>query len=235
MSRTKQKEDLCLYRMKVKTSDKGYADMDGEAVIELFGSSGNSGPMPLEVNTTKTRTFRKGQTDEFEVLGKDVGKLEKMKVAVADPVTQWHLEDITVITEDANMEPEVVSFPCNDWLGGSSAPAERMLSAQTAELVPYKMEVETSDIKHAGTGAPVHVVLQGANGKSTRKLELKEDGKKRRASLFGSKSGFDAGSTKNFELTAEDVGALETIRIGTDGSDGWHPGKVVIESLFDRL
>ncbi|ETE58684.1 Lipoxygenase-likey domain-containing protein 1, partial [Ophiophagus hannah] len=96
-------------------------------------------------------------------------------------------------------------------------------------VVPYEINVYTSDVFGAGTDADVFIVLYGADGVCTQQKPLCQN--KREQRMF-----FKRNSVNQFIVELEDVGdILEKIRIGHDGSginSGWHLDQVEIRRLL---
>jgi hypothetical protein len=87
----------------------------------------------------------------------------------------------------------------------------------------YHVSVKTGDMRMAGTDANVFIKIFGSKG-DTGKLQLK--------SADNNKNKFERGRMDNFKLEATDIGALQKIRIGHDGSApgaGWFLDSVTVD------
>ena len=63
------------------------------------------------------------------------------------------------------------------------------------------------------------MVLIGASGRESKRVLLREEGKKKKE--------YKAGSVEELTVSAEALEPLSGLRIATDGSDGWLPSKVM--------
>jgi len=140
----------------------------------------------------------------------------------------WYLDNISI--SNAADPTKVLEFNCDRWLARDEddkmivrelVPAGDEATLHTPGAVQYTVEVHTGDVKYAGTDANVTIqIFGGAGDTGTRQLQNKW------------KNDFERGHVDIFAVEAADLGELERVRIGHDGTGfgaGWHLDKVVVK------
>lgn len=231
------------YHVTVNTSNQKGAGTHSNVSIKLTGKKGAFGPVPLEGGGRSA--FDRGKQDSFLIECPDLGEITGVNIGhdgsgggfLSGP-SKWLLDSVLVqaMKMDAsnNLIPTggIVTFPCGQWLKKSGTSSKKLIGGTDnpglrVDLVPagatgapalittYTVVVQTSDLKGAGTDANVYVVLHGADGKKTDKLELHA----------ASHDDFERAQRDTFTLQVPDVGEVERIEIGHDGTSvkpAWH-------------
>lgn len=226
------------YLVQVHTGDRAGAGTDANVFIIITGANGDSGERALIHSKTHVNKFQRAAVDEFEIDAVDLGALSKVKVWHDNKGLggAWFLHKVVVVD---SRDKKAYTFPCDQWLAKNKEDGQvaRELGVQN-EHIPeelrtkavahtYKVFVHTSDIKHAGTDANVHICLYGQHG-DTGDVPL--------AHSLSHRDKFERGHTDEFAVSAVNLGDLQKIRIGHDGhgaGSGWHLSKVVVESGLD--
>ncbi|GFH09790.1 uncharacterized protein HaLaN_04999, partial [Haematococcus lacustris] len=211
------------YQITVMTSNVSGAGTDANVFVVLYGEDG-SDTGRIKLDNPGRNDFEKGQKDVFEVVAADVGLLRKLRVghdnSGAGPA--WHLAYVEVLNKATGAH---YVFKCNRWLSekDDDFQIERDLFPQGSNVVEnvYTIAVTTSDISGAGTDANITVILYGEKGETGR---LKLD---------NPKNNFERGDTDVFNITAEDVGPLRSMKVSSDDKglgSAWHLDIVTVVS-----
>lgn len=208
------------YLVEVFTGDVRYAGTDANVTIVIVGENGDIGPKVLD---NSKNNFERGKKDTFNLQSPGLGELKSVRISHDNKGVgaAWFLDKV-VVTDASTGVPVV--FPCNRWLakGEDDGAISRELTPEgTWTTVPYKVHVQTSDKRWAGTSANVHCELFGKLGSSGRtKLENHKDN-------------FQRGRTDIFVVECRDLGEITHMTIGHDNKGsgpGWHVGAVKLEA-----
>lgn len=212
----------------VFTSDVPSAATDAVVTITLNGERGSSGPHELSAGKND---FSRGAEDVFPLDIQDVGAITSVVMSQDGRGLSpgWHLDQVVVLNKTSGAE---YAFVCKGWVeatGGAGQGASILLEATSGEAVntrtakdAYRVEVITSDVRGAGTGANVFFEMFGSDGRSSGKHQLVND----------SKSCFERGTSDSFVLRCRDLGLIDRVVIGRDrvGEDqGWHLSEVIVQ------
>ncbi|GAB4821886.1 hypothetical protein N2152v2_008932 [Parachlorella kessleri] len=132
----------------------------------------------------------------------------------------WYLEELRVRRAASNGEWTV--FPCQRWLAVDVEDGRVMRDLQPgcrADLVTYRVTATTTDLRGADTTANVYITLHGSRGDSQRHA------------LATGPHNFERGSTDAFAIQDRDLGMLEAVTIGHDGTGlkpAWHLQQVSV-------
>eukprot|EP01046_Picozoa_sp_COSAG06_P033716 COSAG06_NODE_3464_length_5301_cov_4.178201_1_plen_1602_part_01 len=218
------------WNIKVKTTDERGAGSDAAVFVKLIGETGVTDNIVLE---SGSNDFERGETNEFKVQTKDIGKLVKIRIGHDGKGfgAGWHMDSAEIEDEDTR---EVWKFECHRWfdedqddglivrelmpgagVGGEAGPDGK---------VTYEIEVHTGNIRGAGTDANVDIDLIGEKDfTGMHKLE-------------NSKNNFEKGKVDVFKVNMVDVGPLQKIRIGHDNKglfSAWFLDKIVVKKSND--
>ena len=218
------------YRVEVFTSDLRGAGTDACVSCVLHGAIEGGERVTGErvALETSKNNFERNRQDTF-ILKKHkcLGDLEAITIGHDNSGLGpgWHLDHVEVVDEGTGKE---YYFPCEEWLekGDADGLVERRLavvSAGTAkEVHRYKVTVNTSDVKFAGTDANVSIEIIGDEASSGDIL------------LSNSKNNFERGSSDTFTFKCKNLGHVERCSIGHDNSGlgaAWHLDSVEILSV----
>jgi len=215
------------YKVTVRTGKVRGAGTDANVFIVIYGEVLDSGRKNLD---NSSNNFERGQTDVFRFDCMDLGDLKKILIGHdgTGPGAGWYLQDVSIKNERTGWE---WNFPCGRWLDKKEDDGliERELLPSDSKAsggVTYKIEVKTGDRRGAGTDANVFIEMYGDKGKSgPHNLSAK------------GKNAFERNQSDNFLIETVDLGELQKIRIGHDGSglgDSWFLDKVIIRASFDE-
>ncbi|XP_058024091.1 lipoxygenase homology domain-containing protein 1 [Ahaetulla prasina] len=213
-----------VYNVAVVTGDVRGAGTNSKIHIVLHGSKGlkNSGKIFLEGGK-----FERSRTDLFNIeIAALLSPLSRISIGHdnAGISCGWYCEKVVVYCPFTGIEQ---TFPCGKWLDENEADGlvERelyeMLSLRRKRLKknPWSLWIWTSDIKGAGTDAPIFLQVYGDKGKSD---EMKLD---------NNSDNFEAGQTDKFMIELPDLGTLFKVRIWHEKRSpfsGWHLNKVTL-------
>mmetsp|Transcript_22009 Transcript_22009/g.66009 ORF Transcript_22009/g.66009 Transcript_22009/m.66009 type:complete len:2411 (+) Transcript_22009:238-7470(+) len=228
--------ELTTYTVFVHTMDEHEAGTDANVYLVVTGTLGNSGERALN-RAIQVRgdnyhrdKFERGHTDEFTFDCLNLGELQKLQIRHDNRGRNpsWLLGSV-----DISDGTKTYTFPCNKWL--SRTKGDKLLhrelpvrrdedigGAIQGTVTRYDVRVYTSDIRHAGTDARMHLIIMGVNG-DTGKIHLKTSADHR--------DKFERGNMDSFVVESVGVGEIKKIRIGHDNSGmspDWHCEKVEI-------
>uniref|UniRef100_A0A670JIB8 Lipoxygenase homology PLAT domains 1 n=1 Tax=Podarcis muralis TaxID=64176 RepID=A0A670JIB8_PODMU len=182
----------------------------------------NSGKVFLEGGE-----FERARTDLFNVeIAALLSPLSRVSIGHdnAGVGCGWYCEKVVVYCPFTGIEQ---TFPCGKWLDEDDG--DGLVERELYEMVslrkkrlkknPWSLWIWTSDIKGAGTDAPIFLQVYGDKGKSD---EMKLD---------NNSDNFEAGQTDKFMIELPDLGNLYKIRIWHEKRSpfaGWHLHKVTL-------
>lgn len=184
------------------------AGTDAQVYVQLRGAKGLTTRTTLK---SKRADFERGKTDEFEVELEEVGEVQQVLIGQDGSgllqSASWHVDRVKLLRVD---KKEEILFPCGQWFDKKlgDGQMERWLdrTENALPLTNYKVTTLTSDLDGAGTDAQVYIELVGKLGHS------------RRVTLQSKRKDFERGNTDTFNIECEDVGELEKLLVGQDGS-----------------
>jgi len=176
------------------------------------------GPFPLE---TGANDFERAQVDTFMIEGVDIGEIH---TAILQHDNSgfgpgWHLNMLEV-----HAPSKTFNFHANCWLDKKTNACRVELQSgkppSGSDKHRYKVTVNTSDIRAAGTDADVTIIIFGEKGDSGERT------------LDTSANNFERAMQDIFFLDIDDLGVLKTIRVSHNNKGfgpGWHLADVKIE------
>ncbi|KAJ6662996.1 hypothetical protein lerEdw1_010817, partial [Lerista edwardsae] len=225
-----------VYNVAVTTGDVRGAGTNSKIHIVMHGSKGlkNSGKVFLEGGE-----FERGRTDLFNVeIAALLSPLSRVSIGHDNVGLScgWHCEKVVVYCPFTGIEQ---TFPCGKWLdedeGDGLVERElyemlslrqkrlKILAFQLSSLFfvenPWSLWIWTSEMRGAGTDAPIYLQIFGDKGKSD---EMKLD---------NNSDNFEAGQTDKFMIELPDLGTFYKIRIWHEKRSpfsGWHLNKVTL-------
>uniref|UniRef100_A0A7S3VHN2 PLAT domain-containing protein n=1 Tax=Dunaliella tertiolecta TaxID=3047 RepID=A0A7S3VHN2_DUNTE len=217
---------LVKYRVSTYTADERGAGTDANVTIALHGTKGFVGATRLE---NAQNNFERGRKDEFEIMGTDVGELTHVDIAHDNSLlgSAWKLDQVEVFHPKLQ---RLFIFPCHDWLQVTDAEGldgckktlrEGALAAADSGTASYKVLVQTSDIRGAGTDSDIFICLFGPKGDSGERL------------LDSSANDFERGKLDTFMFSGPDVGEVQRIKIRSSNTglgSSWHLSHVDVFS-----
>ncbi|XP_050409617.1 lipoxygenase homology domain-containing protein 1 [Patella vulgata] len=221
------------YKVEVYTGNVKYAGTDANVYLNIFGERGDTGNRFLKHSATNINKFEKGtplqrnQMDECEIEAVSLLKLNKIRVGHdgTGPGSGWFLDKIVIKQIGTNKYD--TAFTCNRWLAEDEDDGliEREITASGSQMLnttSYHVQVKTGDCRGAGTDANVFLKLFGSQG-DTGQIQLRQSDNSNK---------FEKGRTDLFKLEATDIGKIQRIKIGHDGSKpgaGWFLDNVIID------
>ncbi|KAG2450199.1 hypothetical protein HYH02_000301 [Chlamydomonas schloesseri] len=213
--------ELIDYRITTYTSDIRGAGTDANVYIEMHGELGSVGQSRLE---TAANNFERGQVDNFVVKGTNVGDVQKVVIwhDNSGMGADWHLQQVEVFNTATQKS---YFFPCNDWLrktkeqGDKSCRKELLAGVAGASLNSYKVEVQTSDVRGAGTDSDVTITVFGSKGDTGAR------------SLESSANNFERGQVDTFFFMGPDIGKIQSCQVvcsGTGMGAAWHLAHITV-------
>ncbi|XP_048580672.1 uncharacterized protein LOC5511245 isoform X3 [Nematostella vectensis] len=210
------------YQLCLKMGDVLGDGTEGNVYIQLVGDKGMTEQIQLRQHGNAKIKFDKGRTYKFTVETPDIGKVEKVLVSHDSDQTRsgWFLEEVTV---DVPSHGEHVVFPCMSWLAPDEGDGKtvRELAAKPST---YHLQIKTGNLKNAGTEANVWAEITGDRG-TTGRIQLERSGIMERL--------FEPDQTDYFTVSASDVGKVEKVTVGHDGtspSSRWYLEEVVLNN-----
>ncbi|CAF1570540.1 unnamed protein product [Didymodactylos carnosus] len=108
------KKDQSQYKILIKTSAVKNAGTDANVGITIFGDKGETSQLPLtDTKQGKVASFEENTTNEFEIEGDDVGKINKINIGHNGKGTEqaWHLSLVEI-----HKGGDSYKFTVNKWL-----------------------------------------------------------------------------------------------------------------------
>eukprot|EP00736_Rhodelphis_marinus_P000918 Rmarinus@m.27357 len=231
------------YTVEVQTGTNKGAGTSADVVLTMIEADGDgdvSERFPLE---NHHENFSRGRLDTFKVRWKSVDDMECIVLAHdnSNDSPDWFVSSVRIRN---NENGRVWFFPCGTWIsqqGDADTETERLArkhgkppaphwvektlhpsasaDGSIGQSVVYEVEVETGDVRGAGTDANVTIDIIGSNGST---------GDRR---LDNNKNNFERGRVDTFLLDCSELGRLQKIRIGHDGSgfgSGWFLERVTV-------
>uniref|UniRef100_A0A1I8HA00 Lipoxygenase homology domain-containing protein 1 n=1 Tax=Macrostomum lignano TaxID=282301 RepID=A0A1I8HA00_9PLAT len=217
--------DKMSYNVSVKTGDVAGAGTDANVFLTIFGKNGETGERQLRASDSALNKFERNRIDMFKIESPDIGELERIRIRHDGslPNSGWFLDWVRIAVPSRGKQ---YLFAAHRWLDTNEADRKLEIDIDCSEVtdiertIPYEIIVQTGDCKGAGTDAAVFVQIYG------------EDGLKTDQTLLRSRSdNFEKGKEDRFKLDLIDVGPIQKIRIGHDGTgfgDGWFLEHVLI-------
>uniref|UniRef100_A0A383W527 PLAT domain-containing protein n=1 Tax=Tetradesmus obliquus TaxID=3088 RepID=A0A383W527_TETOB len=170
-------QGLCRYSIVVYTSDIRGAGTDANVSCVIGGDKGSTPRLSLE---NAANNFERGARDEFSVQSADVGQPTTLQIAHDNrgAAPAWHLSHVEVSNHATGAR---AVFYANAWLDVKLGTATLLLKAggadgQGAAQNKWKLSVQTSDVRGAGTDADISAILVGEQGSSKEmRLESSAD------------------------------------------------------------
>lgn len=235
---SKRRRRKTKYSIEVVTSDIRGAGTDAEVYVTLHGVfDGNQVSGTKHFLSNAKENFDRDRRDEFYITELDCGQLSRLTVGHNSKGSSpgWHLKYVVVTNIRTNGEEaegrgvgsngvpptDRFVFLCDKWLDSTEGDrkTERVLDVVSAEdmatmAVLYRITIQTSDKRGAGTDANVYCKLVGEK-RSTDIIKLDN----------GGKNNFERGMTDCFNHECASVGKLKALVIGHDNHGlmaGWH-------------
>ncbi|XP_070566658.1 lipoxygenase homology domain-containing protein 1-like isoform X2 [Ptychodera flava] len=226
----KKPQPVTKYIVRVFTGDKFNAGTDANVFCMLTGDQGDTGERPLSSSkTSKINKFERNTMDEFELEAVTLKKVRRIKIGHDGSLvgSGWYLDKVEV--EEINNPASKVVFPCARWLDRDEDDGlivRELVPEGVSQLLSttsYHVTVKTGDERGAGTDANVYIKMFGEDGDSGQ-IPLKQSD--------NTKNKFERGRKDKFTLEASDIGKIEYMKIGHDGSKpgaGWFLDNVEID------
>ncbi|GMH36686.1 hypothetical protein BSKO_04559 [Bryopsis sp. KO-2023] len=216
------------YEIVVTTGQMKGAGTEARAYIELLGmdEDQSSGVHQLRNIDSSSKPFQRGQTDKFVVRCENLGMLAAVKMwhDNSGRSPEWFLEEVAVSRKGIQ---DIAHFPCNRWLAtdlDDGRICRLLMAGDHVQTIQYKVDILTSDLLGAGTDATVYILLHGS----------RRDG--RRLVLTSGHDDFERGQVSSFTVDDVDVGSVEEVTIGHDGTGSgpsWHVEHLVVTKIDD--
>lgn len=202
----------------IKTSDIHLAGTDANIGVQLYGDKGTSRFILLDDDRNN---YRRGATDSFNFSTENIGTLQKLIVNndMTLLVPGWHLEKIVLQNQDDDMK---YTWRPETWIWEGTHRGitySNSLELPVVKNQTWKIQVKTSDKRHAGTDAGVYIKLYGTDGVSEDTL------------LDSPRDDFERGQLDKYNIKTHDIGQIEKIEVWHDNTNrapGWHLSKIII-------
>ncbi|KAH9523747.1 hypothetical protein Btru_040820 [Bulinus truncatus] len=207
------------WRVLIKTGEEPGSGTDANVSVTIFGTKGDSGPLVL--GKKGKELFYPGhihQTD-IQINTNKIGKIRKVRLQHDDISTDWKVD--TMVLENPSTG-EKHNFDIHRWLSHKDMDgdivyegAAQHSNKPVSPTYKYIVKTITENEENAGTEANVYINIIGNLGDSGKRFLIS-------SSDGGDK--FTTGKTDYFTIEAVDLGDLEQIVIGHDGTtpeDAW--------------
>ena len=215
------------YKIAVITGDRRGAGTDAKVTCTVIGENGDSGPIVLE---NANNNFERNSHDEFGFDAVELGSIRSIKIGHDNSGfgAGWFLDKVIVTSQS---EQRDYYFPIGRWLSTDEEDGQIYIEKEASDedsrasdpIVSYKITVFTGDRRGAGTDANVFIELTGEDGKTSGIHTLENDA-----------NNFERKKEDIFGIDSVDLGKLQKITIGNDGSgfcSGWFLDKVIIVNM----
>jgi len=192
------------YVVKFVTGNLDGAGSKGDFFMKLYGDNGET--PRLDFVSSASGLLKQGDEKEVTLTANSVGKLEKLQL-LTESSDNWMVESLSIQTPD-DLLP--IPFPAQTWIVHPGKGNVELFAGEN-----YVVVVTTSAMPGSGTTGEVYITMHG-KWMSTSKMLLK--------------AGLEQGSTHAIQISNRDVGALTSIELFTDSSDGWYCESVKIQS-----
>lgn len=208
-----------LYTVTTKTGDCRGAGTDANVTINIFGTNGDSGDVPLE---SGANNFERDAREEFILSLTDLGKITKVRITQdgSGMGSAWFLESVSVLDKNTQVSYD---FLCSRWLNDTEGLFVDLAPGGEPPPKPAVYTVTTYTGGGRGMGTDANVTLQMFGPGNEASPELK---------LESGSDDFERGAVNVFTCPSPPVGDIQRIRIGHDNSGvgaGWFLEKVLIE------
>jgi hypothetical protein len=214
------------YEVMVHTGKRFGAGTDANVFITIFGERGDTGLRPLRSSKSNRNKFENGKIDVFDLEAVSLGTISRIRIGHdgTGPGAGWFLDKV-IVKGDENS----YTFLCQRWLSYSEDDGQivRELTLDTTapllQSTSYHLSVKTGDRLNAGTDANVFITLFGEHGDSGQ-CHLKQS--------ENTNNKFERGRVDKFIIDTVDIGKVERLHIGHDGTgpgSGWYVVEVVID------
>ncbi|XP_062984875.1 lipoxygenase homology domain-containing protein 1 [Elgaria multicarinata webbii] len=220
------------YHISIKTGAVPGASSDSKVLIKLYGEKADTKKEVLLVSDNDLDdNFERGRIDIFTLDTMDIGKIQRLLIGHDNVGLQagWHLASVEI---SVPVHGKLYNFPCNRWLDTNEADGKVEIEVYPSEimeiekLVNYEVNVETGDVRNAGTNANIFMQIYGELGKTEVLI------------LQNRSNNYERGASETFKIEALEVGKVYKIRIGHDGKgigDGWFLVSVTVKKLPAKL
>ncbi|GFN87702.1 hypothetical protein PoB_001420800 [Plakobranchus ocellatus] len=213
------------FNVSVKTGDVRGAGTDANVFLKIFGTSGDTGNLQLRQSENASDKFERGRTDQFKLEATDIGKIKKIKIGHdnSKPGAAWFLDEVQI---DVPSKGEHYTFSAHRWLSEKEGDKQTEVELEPSRMediektIPYEVTIWTGNVRGAGTDSNVFLQMYGKSGKTEE------------ISLGNKTDNFERGQMDKFKIEAPDVGRLQKVRIGHDGTgmfSGWFLEKMCIQ------
>ncbi|KAG1662011.1 hypothetical protein FOA52_009500 [Chlamydomonas sp. UWO 241] len=208
------------YRVSVWTSDVSGAGTDANVFIQIFGEEGETERIALD---NPGNDFETGQLDVFEVSGRNVGPMTKIRIGHdnAGFGAAWHLDRVTVENKATGQS---VTFNCGRWFSKKEddGQVERDLLPSFIGGVNWRLVIVTGSDTGAGTDADVLVELFGASGMFGPQQ------------LAAQKGAFETGCRDVFSLSTPELGQISGMALSHNNKGigaAWQVASAELENM----
>ncbi|CAL1540914.1 unnamed protein product [Lymnaea stagnalis] len=216
------------WKVTTKTSKEPGSGTDANVTLTVFGNTGDSGPLVL--GEKGKEYFEPGRTDQFDIwLDPDeIGTIRKIRLQHdnSGQSPEWRVDQLLMENTDTR---EKHKFDINRWLSHKEIDGDIVYEGAVDQpdlpaltTCSYIVKTVTEAEEESGTEANVYINIIGTQG-DTGKRFLKNDS-----------SGHDrflSGQTNYFIIEAIDIGDIEKIVLGHDGTEpgsAWKPLCVMV-------
>ncbi|KAL3869892.1 hypothetical protein ACJMK2_042519 [Sinanodonta woodiana] len=220
------------WKVLVTTSSEPDSSTDAKVMLTIYGDYGNSGPILLQ-SPDASPIFERGKTDEFNVSIdlEELGPIQKIRLEHNNSglLPGWRVEKVVLINKAENIN---LTFPVNrllssDKFGDTVVEIPNNTRPHILPVRKYVVQTVTGAGSGAGTDAVVYIKLVGT---------IADSGKRNLLHNLEDTNKFETGKTDTFIIEAVDLGRLQEVVIGHDGSgpgSGWLLDKIVVKESQD--
>lgn len=220
-------QDKQAFDINIRTADTRLAGTQLPVFLDIFGTNaGNveasTGPLELE---NSSQNFGRGTDDRFSLKATRVDEVRCIKLihgreSDASVDIQWKCVDVMVKNTSSG---STAFFNVDAWVrAGTYLTREPGTPKTETNEVLYKLEIKTSDLRGAGTGADIYCNIGGENGSTgTRYLECDD-------------SKFKRGQLDTVHLQSSFLGEMNSLEIGHNDAgafSAWHLESVTVECV----
>lgn len=190
------------YTFGIETAGSTNSGTDSDVWVGFIGTKGSTGRYLVE--TSGYNDFEAGDDAEYEFTALDVGEITQAVITL-DGGDAWKIASITMdngvkysIFQELKNPHDTVTVP--------------ITSSGEKESRTYSFMIGTMDETNAGTDSPIYIQFNGTEG-STGYYLLDNDG-----------NDFEKGNFDEYEISAVDIGEIESVDLFNEGSDEWYAG-----------
>ncbi|CAF1064509.1 unnamed protein product [Rotaria sordida] len=210
------------YSITIKTGNYDNSTTNGPVYIKIFGRDNKQTEDLLLTNSPNDKSFQSDSIKKFSVKGADIGKPHRIIIRHEDNENEWFIDYVEISVHNF-----LIRFVANRWLSATKhdqkLSVELFGSEQPAAL--YNVEVQTGSEQIEPLDSPVYIQIHGTTTRTPKIFLEPKD------------ASFTKDSTVNFDISSNNVGEIQKIVIGHEGTgtvNDWYLKNVKVQTSAEQ-